>query len=80
MKPTIALSALAAAVLLSACATTTSTAPADADKEEKIYVTGSNLPQRDRKGVKTVDPERVQNDVQPGNSAGTTGSTTGAPR
>ena len=80
MKPTLALSALAAAVLLSACATTTSTAPADADKEEKVYVTGSNLPQRDRKGVKTVDPERVQNDVQPGNSAGTTGSTTGAPR
>jgi hypothetical protein len=55
------LAAAAAAALLGACA-----APEQgkeiAVREEPEYVTGSNLPKRDRSrsGVKTVDPATVQ--------------------
>lgn len=66
MKSVLSLGLLAAIVCLTGCATSTTAGSGDANQEEKVYVTGSNLPQRDRKGVKTVDPERVKNDTQPG--------------
>lgn len=77
MKSVLSLGLLATVVCLTGCATPSKPGAADADQEEKIYVTGSNLPQRDRKGVKTVDPERVKSDVQRTVSGP---STSGGPR
>ncbi len=55
---------LAAAALLSACATTdvANTNNTAASQEEKVYVTGSNLPRKDkdRSGVGTVSADALR--------------------
>ncbi len=48
------------ASLLSACAAIETDDQSEA-KEETVYVTGSNLPKRDRSGVKTVSKEAMEN-------------------
>ena len=55
-----------AAFILGACASDPMTADAGTDKE---YRTGSNIPARERSGVKTVDPAAIerQRDQSTGN-------------
>jgi hypothetical protein len=55
-----------AAVVLAGCATDPMTADSGTDKE---YRTGTNIPSRDRMGVRTVSPEAIerQRDQSTGN-------------
>mgnify|MGYP006371453723 CR=1 len=52
----------AALFMLSAVGCATPTGESSAAAEEKEYVTGSNIPRRDRSstGVKTVDPAELE--------------------
>lgn len=51
--------ALSAIATLSGCATA-DTQTAQAPREEKVFVTGSNVPRRDRSEVKTMSKEELE--------------------
>ena len=55
--------ALLAGILLSSCATSDRTDIRDV-KEEKHYVTGSNLPKKDNAGVNVLKPEALENAIR----------------
>ena len=56
-EPPLKACLLAACLVLAACAA----APAEDPLEEKRYATGSNIPLRDRAGVRTMTPEGFEN-------------------
>ena len=54
-------------VLAAFCAGCAGMAPDQAEeKQEKVYRTGSNLPQKERSDVKVVDPASVQDTLRSG--------------
>jgi hypothetical protein len=58
---------------LSAAGCATSTGDNSTAAEDKEYVTGSNIPRRDRSSVKTVDPaeiERMRSSIPAGGKIG----------
>jgi len=59
--------AVVVASLLSACAAT-DVADTHERKDEKQYVTGSNVPRKDRSGVVVATPQALENAVSGGSS------------
>ena len=67
LMKTLVLGAALAASLLSACATTDVVEPKER-KDEKQYVTGSNVPKKDRSGVVVATPQALENAASGGAS------------
>ena len=59
-KSVIGAGAILVVSLLSACATSDSVETRDR-KDEKQYVTGSNVPKKDRSGVVVATPQALEN-------------------
>jgi hypothetical protein len=64
---------LLAVVVYSAACSQTEPKITDEQKETKVYVTGSNLPKRDRSGVMVLSPDAIQNGRTTAPSAPKTG-------
>jgi hypothetical protein len=50
---------VAASALLAGCAAPDMTAAGEPEPD-KVYRTGSNIPERDRQGVRTLSPEEIE--------------------